>query len=40
MSFLVKKLPLIPPLFYKNKFVTDFKKKAELFDSHLQQSAL
>ena len=29
-----KKLPLIPPLFHENKFVTDFKEKAELFNSH------
>ena len=29
-----KKIPLIPPLFHENKFVTDFKEKAELFNSH------
>ena len=28
-----KKLPLIPPLFHGNEYVTDFKKKAELFNS-------
>ena len=28
------KIPLIPPLFHENKFVTDFKEKAELFNSH------
>ena len=28
-----KKIPLIPPLFHGNKYVTDFKKKAELFNS-------
>ena len=28
-----KKIPLIPPLFHENKFVTDFKEKAELFNS-------
>ena len=28
-----KNIPLIPPLFYENKFVTDFKEKAELFNS-------
>ena len=28
-----KKTPIIPPLFYENRFVTDFKKKAELFNS-------
>ena len=27
-----KKIPLIPPLFYENKFVTDFKEKEELFN--------
>ena len=29
-----KKIPLIPPLFHENKFVTDFKEKLELFNSH------
>ena len=29
-----QKIPLIPPLFHENKFVTDFKEKAELFNSH------
>ena len=28
-----KKIPLIPPLFYENCFVTNFKEKAELFNS-------
>ena len=28
-----RKIPLIPPLFYGNKFVKDFKGKAELFNS-------
>ena len=28
-----KKLPLIPPLFHGNEYVTDFKKKAELSNS-------
>ena len=28
-----KKIPIIPPLYHKNEFVTDFKKKAELFNS-------
>ena len=28
-----KRIPCIPPLFHDNKFVTDFKKKAELFNS-------
>ena len=27
-------MPLVPPLFHENKFVTDFKEKAELFNSH------
>ena len=26
------KIPCIPPLFHQNKYVTDFKKKAELFN--------
>ena len=29
-----KKMPLIPALFYENKFVMDFKEKKELFNSH------
>ena len=28
-----RKIPVIPPLFHNNKFVTDFKEKAELFNS-------
>ena len=28
-----KKIPLIPPLFHGNKYVTDFKKKTELLNS-------
>ena len=28
-----KKIPLIPPLFHENKFLTDFKEKAELFNA-------
>ena len=27
-----KKIPFIPPLFYENGFITDFKKKAQLFN--------
>ena len=27
-----KKIPNIPPLFHKNQFITDFKKKAERFN--------
>ena len=30
-----KKLPCIPPIFHENKFVTNFKEKAELFNSFL-----
>ena len=26
-----RKIPVIPPLFHNNKFVTDFKEKTELF---------
>ena len=33
-SFKKQKIPLIPPLFNENKYVTDFKEKAELFNSH------
>ena len=28
-----KKIPCIPPLFHDNKLITDFKKKAKLFNS-------
>ena len=28
-----KKIPIIPPLFHENKFITDFKEKAEFFDA-------
>ena len=28
-----KKIPLIPPLFHENRFIIDFKEKAELFTS-------
>ena len=28
-----KKIPLIPPSFHENRFITDFKEKAELFNS-------
>ena len=31
--YLNKKIPLIPPLFHENKFVTNFLEKAELFNS-------
>ena len=33
-SFLIgKKIPCIPPLFENNEYITDFRKKAELFNS-------
>ena len=28
-----KRIPLIPPFFHENKFVTDFKEKVELFNT-------
>ena len=28
-----KKIPIIPPLFHENKFITDFKEKAEIFNA-------
>ena len=33
-SFKQQKIPIIPPLFHENKFVMDFKEKAELFNFH------
>ena len=30
-----KKIPLITPLFHENRFITDFKEKAELFNFFL-----
>ena len=33
-SFLTgKKVPCIPPIFHENKFITNFREKAELFNS-------
>ena len=32
-----KKIPLIPPLYYENRFTTDFKEKAELFSCFLSK---
>ena len=29
----IKKVPCIPPMFHENRFVTNFKEKAELFNS-------
>ena len=31
--FNYKKTMIVPPLFYENRFVTDFTKKAELYNS-------
>ena len=28
-----KKIPVLPPIFYDNRFITDFKQKAEIFNS-------
>ena len=33
-----KKIPCIPPLFHDNKFITDFKEKAELFNAFFFES--
>ena len=30
-----KKILLIPPLFHENRFIIDFKEKAELFNSFI-----
>ena len=35
-----KKIPCIPPLFHQSKHVTDFKKKAELFNYFFAKSVL
>ena len=32
-----KKIPVIPPIFHDNKFITDFKQKAEVFNSHFSK---
>ena len=32
-----KKIPVIPPIFHDNKFITDFKQKAETFNSHFSK---
>ena len=29
-----KKIPVIPPIFHDNKYITHFKQKGELFNSH------
>ena len=37
-TFLNKnKIPVIPPIFRKNKSLIDFKQKAEIFDSHFSK---
>ena len=33
-SFKQQRIPLIPPFFHENKFLTDFKEKTELSNSH------
>ena len=35
-----KKIPCIPRLFHDNKFITDFKEKAELFNSSFFEAVL
>ena len=32
-----KKIPVIPPIFHDNKYITDFKQKAEIFNSHFSK---
>ena len=32
-----KKIPVIPPIFHDNKFITDFKQKPETFNSHFSK---
>ena len=32
-----KKIPVIPPFFHYNKFITDIKQKAEIFNSHFSK---
>ena len=34
-----KKIPLIPPLFHENRFITDFKEKVELLTLSLLSNA-
>ena len=35
-----KKIPIIPPLFHENKFITDFKEKVELFNAFFARQCL
>ena len=32
-----KKIPVIPAIFYDNKYITNFKQKAEIFNPHLSK---
>ena len=32
-----KKIPVLPPIFHDNKFITDVKQKAEIFNSHFSK---
>ena len=32
-----KKIPVILPIFHDNKFITDFKQKAEILNSHFSK---
>ena len=32
-----KKIPIILPIFHDNKFTTDFKQKAEIFNPHFSK---
>ena len=32
-----KKIPVIPPIFHDNKYITDFKQKAEIFNCHFSK---
>ena len=35
-----KKVPVIPPLFHNNNFISDFKEKSELFNEHFSEQCL
>ena len=32
-----KKIPVIPPIFRDNKYITDFKQKAKIINSHFSK---
>ena len=34
------KIPIIPPVFFESKLISDFEKKAEPFNNHLPHNAL